>query len=414
MKPTSLPPRINTRQRGQSMVEVSLFLPVFIIILAGLVEVSQIVVAQNRVSNAARTGTRFAANGGENEGVVRVALDTITQTLDEDERAWDIWAIRGTVNVTGDGFAEWDFEHVFGLSSTTRYSEVKEANVQAEVLAELQKDLAGSDPAIAANLRIVATYMVHDLDSLLKLDAIPWLANVNSVRSLSVMRVLGLDHKETSGCDAFPIAVNEEVNSVTPVGVGPNPYPTPSEFGGSSPKPRYESFTTHHPDVPMKDAQEGDVFKVQNGFGTGQFGWLRWNQGRPDDANSLSDSLTYPGNSTQYFQVSGGSGLPGIGRVNGYVDPHDVTDISMNIDDWVAANTGNVNSDNVRTQLNSLIHSGNAIRIIIWKNAVDQGSYGEYLIQGFAIFRLVGYNLTSSDSWILAEFIRWDNSCGQN
>jgi hypothetical protein len=412
MKPR-LQPSENRWQKGQGMVEVSLFIPVFIIILAGLVEVSQIVVTQNRVSNAARTGTRFAANGGENDGVVRVALDAITQTLAEDERDWDIWLIRGKVNSSGDGFAEWDFEHTYGLSSTKGFTVVKEANVKAEVLAELQKDLGGSDPSIAAGLQIVATYMVHDLDSMLGLSAIPWLANINSVRSLSVMRVVGFDHIVTLGCDAFPIAIHEDITSVTPVGTGPNPYPEASEFGGSSPKPLYDSFTGHTPNVKLIKAGEGDLFRIENGFGNGNFGWLRWNQGRPDDENTLSDSLTYPGNSTQYFQVSGGSGLPDIGRVNGYVDPHDVTDLTMNVGDWVPATTGNVNSNKVRAQLDYLIQSGNAIRVIIWDQALDQGNYGEYQIKRFAIFQLHGYNLTSSDSWVLAEFIRWDDSCGQ-
>lgn len=396
------------------MVEVSLFLPLFVIILAGLIEVSQIVVAQNQVSNAARTGTRFAANGGENGGVVRVALNAITQTLTEDEKDWDIWAIRGTINVTGDGFEEWDFDHVFGLSSTTRFAEVKEPNVQAEVLAELQKDTSSTDPSFAAGLQIVATYMIHDLDSLLGLNAIPWLANINSVRSLNVMRLVGFDHNETHGCDAFPIAIHEDITSVMPEGVAPNPYPAPSDFGNDSPKPRYKSFTNHQPNVHLSASREGYLFKIQNGYGAGNFGWLRWNQGRPDDENTLTASLTYPGNSTEYIQVTGGSGLSGIGRVNGYVDPHDVTDITMNIGGWVAATTGNVNASNVRTELKYLIQSGNAIRVIVWDDSLDQGNYGEYRIKRFAIVRLQGYNLTSGDSWILAEFIRWDDSCGQN
>ena len=56
-------------QRGQSLVEVALFFPIFIILLAGLVEVSQLLITQNRVSSAARAGARFASNGGEDVGI---------------------------------------------------------------------------------------------------------------------------------------------------------------------------------------------------------------------------------------------------------------------------------------------------------------------------------------------------------
>ena len=72
----------HTKHTGQSLVEVALFLPILIILLAGIVELSQLVITQNRVSNAARAATRFGANGGEDEGIVIVALDTVTQTLD--------------------------------------------------------------------------------------------------------------------------------------------------------------------------------------------------------------------------------------------------------------------------------------------------------------------------------------------
>ena len=93
-------------QRGQSLVEVALFLPIFILLLAGLVEVSQLLITQNRISSAARAGTRFASNGGENIGVVDVVLNTVTQTLETDNTLWDLWVIHGTVNENGDAILD--------------------------------------------------------------------------------------------------------------------------------------------------------------------------------------------------------------------------------------------------------------------------------------------------------------------
>ncbi|MCA9967607.1 MAG: pilus assembly protein, partial [Anaerolineales bacterium] len=92
------------RERGQSLVEFSLFLAlVFIPMLAGLVEVSQYMVTQNRISTAARAAARFGANGGQDEGMVIVAQSTVSQTvrMNLSPDVWDIWSIRGRIDNTG-------------------------------------------------------------------------------------------------------------------------------------------------------------------------------------------------------------------------------------------------------------------------------------------------------------------------
>ncbi|HEX6386025.1 MAG TPA: TadE family protein, partial [Anaerolineae bacterium] len=158
------------REKGQSLVEVALFFPIFIVILAGVVEVSHLVITQNRVSNAARSSTRFAANGGEDAGMVNVALNTVTQTLEISEDVWDIWSIRGTLNDAGDGFAEWKFTQIYGISNTTRAYDVDEEALRQQVINELQIDHRGqTSAAIAGGLRIVGTYAIHDVESILGL-----------------------------------------------------------------------------------------------------------------------------------------------------------------------------------------------------------------------------------------------------
>jgi hypothetical protein len=396
---------------GQGLVEAALFLPIFAILMAGLIEVSQIVVAQNRVSNAARTGARFAATGGEDAGMVDVTLNSITQTLDQDESVWDMWSIRGTVNSQGNGFTEWHFKHIYGISSTVRFPEFDESGIQLEVLTELQTDLEGQEPAIAAGLRIVGTYVTHDLDSLLGLDAIPWLANTNSVKALSVMRMVGFGNDATRGCDAFPIAIHKDIRSSTPPGQGPDPFPLAKDFGAGSPEPEYSDFVNHQPHVWLKDAKEGYVFQIENGFGSGNFGWLRWNSGQPDSEGTLKASLTWPGNSRDYTPAESGQEVGELGRVLGFVDAQDFSDTTMSITDYVAAHTGTVNSEGILDRLLDHIEKNRVLRLIIWDQAIDQGNYGEYRIYGFARFRLHGFNL--SDNWILAEFIGWDDSCGQ-
>ncbi len=401
----------NGREKGQSLVEVVLFLPIFVVLLAGLVEVSQLVVAQNRVTNASRVGARFGANGGQDDGIVLTALDSITQTLGRDPSQWDIWTVRAKVDNTGTGFDQWTFTHAYGISNTARFASVSESAVKADVLAELQ---TGGNTA-TAGIEVVGAYLMYDVRSILGLNALPLVSGINSVQELTVMRVVGFRY-EADSCSAFPIAVHEGIRSVNPPGSGSNPFPEPNEFGPGSPVAKYSTYELdHEEDIPWADASYGDVFKIKNGFGSGNFGWLRWNIGRPDDANTLRDSLTWPGDSTNYDPVSGGSGLPAgcaWDRVKGYVNSRDCTDTQLKVGSWIAANTGNVNSSQVRSTLNGHISTkGRQLRVIVWDDSHAQGNYGEYRVKGFAIVQLLGYNLTGNNSWILVKFIKDNTDC---
>lgn len=410
MKQKSKP---NTVQRGQSLVEVALFFPIFIIIIAGLVEVSHILVTQNRVTSAARASARFAADGGEDAGMVQVALSTVTQTLELEEDVWDIWSVRGVINGAGNGFVDntWEFNHIYGISNTTRFDEVDESLIQQEVLQELQTDQNGNtSQQIASNVRFVGTYAIHDIDSILGLNALPQYAEISSVRELTVMRISGISQESTNGCDGFPIAVHEGIRSVTQA-----QYPA-SGHQQAPPVPAYGSFIHHTPNVPLLQAGEGDLFLIQNGFGSGNFGWLTWNQGA-NNANTLADSLRWPGNSTDYSRYGNGQGVPGSGftfPVAGYIEPGDPTDQSLHIGDWVMGSTGGINANEVRNQLNTHVQYDRTLRVLLWNNSQGSGNNGMYQISGFAIMRLISYNTSGGNgSWILAELIRLDNSCGQ-
>lgn len=400
--------------RGQSLVEVALFFPIFIILLAGVVEVANILITQNRVTSAARAATRFGADGGQDEGMAIVVLNTVTQTLETDPAVWDVWTIRGTVNANGDGFdpGTWQFTHVYGISNTTRFSDVNELEIQQQVLQELQTDQDGnsSQPTIAGGLRIVGTYATHDIDSILGLQALPQFANMNSATELAVMRLAGLNLNVTDGCTAFPIAVHEGIRSVTQA-----LYPAPNDFDNTNP-PTYNSFPAHTPDVPLLQAQEGDLYLIQNGFGSGNFGWLSWNEYINASAVTLQNSLSWPGDSNDYTNYGDG-GRPNPlfpYTVRGFIE-NGTTDTTLSIGKWVSANTGSVNSNGVRSTLNEHISLGRTLRVIVWDQSQEQGVNGSYRVSRFAIFRLHGYSLNQGGqpSWILAEFIRWDTSCGQ-
>ncbi|MCA9917040.1 MAG: hypothetical protein KC445_03765 [Anaerolineales bacterium] len=223
----------------------------------------------------------------------------------------------------------------------------------------------------------------------------------------------------TLGCSAFPITIHEGTRSLTAPGTGSNPFPDTADFTYPTTPPSYASFLDHNDDVPLLNASAGDLFRVYSGFGNGNFGWLLWNIGMSGNANTLANSLTWPGDSTDYTPCSGpgcpaGAGVPGSGfptNVPGYIEPLDPTDQALHIDDWVAANTGAVVSTAVFDQLNSHIDLERTLRLPIWDTIQNPGANGQYKNSGFAIFRLVGYNL--SQNWLLLEFVNFDTSCGQ-
>lgn len=416
-QPTSHP-----RQRGQSLVELALFFPIFLIIIAGLVEVSNIVVTQNRVNNAARVGSRFGANGGENIGMSMAALNAVTQTLQLEADLWDIWAVRGVVNSAGTGFVpdSWEFDHVYGLGQTKAFDSVVEADIQQQVLERLQTDQAGnsSQPSIAAGLQFVGVYAIHDINSILGLDALPNLVGLNSVRALSVMRAESGAVVTTNGCDAFPIVIHEGVRSVLEPGstsTAQNAWPTTIGYP-TNPPLSYARLVSrgHVPNETFLNAREGYVYKIQNGSGPGNFGWLAWNVCESSQGD-LVDALTWPGSSKDYRPLSGGCNPGGFTpRVRGYVEPGDPTDREMHIGDWVAGSTGAVNSSEGREQLQDHIDRGRHLRLLYYETADGTGSNVRYLIKGFVVMRLIAYHLPASGgTWIMAEFIRWDDSCGQ-
>lgn len=384
------------KQTGQSLVEVALFLPILVILVAGIVELSQLVITQNRVSNAARTAARFGANGGEDDGIVLVALNTVTQTLEVKPESWDIWTIRGQVNASGDGINDdaYTFQHVYGISNTQLFSTVVAANIKNAIWTELQKnEVAGAATAAQLqDLRFVGTYILHDVESILGLDAFPALADFSSVRALTVMRVTGLNLQPTNGCDAFPMGVNEiSIRSVTAPGIGSSPYPNtnPSEFTYPGDPPEYTFFVNHQASQPIRGSQEGYLFK----FDASTFRWLVWNTiNVANDAATLNHSLSWPGDSKDY-------------PTYGYYEPGDPTDQTLNIGDYVTVSNGTTGS--VSGVLTGHVDRERTLRVVLYDNE-DGGTVD---ISGFAIFRIVGFN--TSQNWLIAEFIRLDESCGQ-
>ncbi|MCA9980482.1 MAG: hypothetical protein KDD89_06610, partial [Anaerolineales bacterium] len=180
--------------------------------------------------------------------------------------------------------------------------------------------------------------------------------------------------------------------------------------------PTLADFPNHRIGIPLRDAREGYLYYIQEGNESGGFGWLVWNEYISSNANTLEDNLTWPGRSNDYHTVVNGNPPPGFDhRVYGFIENGDPTDTSMHIGDRVTQATGAVVSSDVRAVLREHIQNGRTMRFIVWRDGLTggSGSNAYYEIVGFVVMRLHAYDLPGNQGRILAEFIRWDDSCGQ-
>lgn len=72
-------------QSGQSVVELSLILPVLLMLIFGFIVLGQILMAQQIVTYAAREGARTGALTNKNEDIVAAAIQASEQISQENE-----------------------------------------------------------------------------------------------------------------------------------------------------------------------------------------------------------------------------------------------------------------------------------------------------------------------------------------
>lgn len=412
------------QEDGQSLAEAALILPVLIILIAGVVEVSHMAVTQSRITSAARSGARFGANGGEDTGMVETTLRTAIETIGDDESVWDIWIIRAQVDDMGDiPIDDFSFDHVYGLGQTSRFTDTSTItftnDLRLKIEAQLQLDESATPGgADSSGLRVVGVYALYDIDSIIGLNILPNLAGLRSMKGYSIMRQASLAASVnlTSGCNGvFPLILHEQTRNMNELefGVlveGNFTYPTGSN------EPRWEDFVVPpdlngdgFPDsLDISEGIEGVAYYFPYApFAAQSMGWLRWNDsitGVGGGSSILNESLLWPGNNTLY------AGQPGdtpAGALRGYAEPGDPTDTTMHLNDWVVGEPSDFTASGVLGTLNNHIDSERALRVVLWEPAP---SGGNYVISGFAIFRIAGYQ---TNNWILLEFVRMDRSCGQ-
>ncbi|MGD8586308.1 MAG: TadE/TadG family type IV pilus assembly protein [Chloroflexota bacterium] len=429
--------KLQDQTRGQSLVEISLLLPIILIILAGMVEVSNLLITQNRTTTAARTAAGFGAANYEPANweevandMGQVALNTVTGTLKLSDSLWDIWSIYAIVNNSGDGFAQFDARHVFGthnVISMDTWTTI-ESSVQSDMLSELQATGLSS----SSDLEVVASVAYHNIDTILGLPMWRWLG-LKTVRGFTVMRVA--ERPPNVNCSLLPISVRFNQYSIYPsnwpedLRLDPSRFPEdpvelfpegsgPAGFEYPDPPPAYrnratapairtDTFVRNWPGIPLRFAQPGYIYWAREEGPSGSFGWLSWRP--PSSAAMLRQSLTFPGNYLDQYPGSpadmGTTGDPpgsSTGDQDGILEVHD----------WVENSTGNIASgENV---IRGYVASGTPLTLIM--TDIDNGETGEnanYRVAGFVVVKLLGYSFqgNKSDRWILFEFVEWGSAC---
>lgn len=393
-------------QCGQSLVEVAMFMPILLILIVGVVEVSQLVITQNRISTAARNGARFGAQGGEDIGVRNIIMNTVTQTLDLNNGVWDIFVVRGELDSRGKlPESSFSYQHIYGSGMTGAYTTTIASSAWSELRLEIADRLSypGTDPA---GLKVVGVLILHEVESILGLDILPALVGSNTVRSFSMMRnsALATTVSQTSGCNGvYPLGVEEGIRSITQADFAGLTINYPSGVA-------YNDFPAHQPDrALLGEGREGYIYKMNilepGALASQRIAWLQWNDENSGPGNSPNElllrSLGYPGNSSD--------------MTYGFIEPLDSTDRQMQVNDEVWRSTvsgGQFNS--VRSALRNHIDAGRAVRLVLWDVDNEVATSGRVKMTGFAIFRMVAYGSDASGNFILLELIRVDDTCGQN
>lgn len=125
-----------------------------------------------------------------------------------------------------------------------------------------------------------------------------------------------------------------------------------------------------------------DLNDIWNGSQPGNFGWLSWtgDSGEP----TLYESLLVPGDSSTY------------------TNPDNANDHEVNTGDWISGKPGVSNGKHVRAALDALIDV--EIVVPVWDEVRGEGHNAAYRVSGFAIVRIISYDLPSKNR-ITARFV---------
>jgi hypothetical protein len=186
-------------------------LPVLMIIVAGTLEVTNLLTAYNRLQLTAREGARFGGGGGTNSEIAEIVIEGASSgTLATDFE--DVYVIRPTINSSGTGWVEdtWVETHVYGDGPESS------AVSPDEVLADLQSGAAS--PSYLADMELVVVAVRYDAETVLGLGILPLESFEGDHEGRLPLQAYGvmplqaehLEHEPVEACSFFPMGCQIE------------------------------------------------------------------------------------------------------------------------------------------------------------------------------------------------------------
>jgi hypothetical protein len=354
---------IARRQRGQGLAEFAISLPLLLLVLAGVLEVANLILLYSRMDLAAREGARFGALGGTDIGVREVFYQNASETLEIEPGVVEVWIVRPVLENGGSSF-RWQGSGKWG-SAVEECIYPEEGCENADSGIDSQKVLdhiasSGAQHDEASGDRFVIVGIYYEAKTILNLPffqiggetgRVPMRAEAIFRQEISQQTV----NRLAGGCSAYPIALSPGIAG-------------------------------------LAEAGEGTRFTVSEGStGANTWTYLAWNQGQIGNSGSLENALAYPGSDYQ-----------------NYVNAAKADDKALHRGDMVwgqpAASSGTAMADHVshRRTLRVILHDGSSY------NYDPVGT--AYRVQSFVIIRAVGY----SGGQFTFEFVRNDTSCGES
>jgi hypothetical protein len=412
--------RSQQRRRGQSLVEFALTMPVLLVIVAGVLEVGNLLTHYNRTVVAAREGARFGAAGGTDTGIRTVVEQAAEDSLRIDPDQMTVWAIRPVVDTgtspwswkNGDAGNPWgvDVNCIYGNSCGSL--DLDPGVVMQDIIQ------IGTQPIHATidGKTIVVVVVRYDTDTILNLNffspsdqpngRVPIWAYSALVQEIDQSTINQL----SEGCSSYSLAIERHWLAGLSEG---------DRFGGDgSGLQLNDLFDPAHRENFGFTAWRIDTLQPSNVSGQGVSCEVPIGSGHIEHGGPCA-SMFPPGTS-----LRSDLGFWEYDSSYGTSDPPDTT---MHRGDWVLASI----ESTVATANQPLIdheESGRAIRIIVYDYEVDGvipvnpgyhsfnggGEFWQYRIDDFAIVKVIDHREGSSPThdWLELEFVRWDNSCG--
>jgi hypothetical protein len=375
------------RRRGQGLAEFALALPLLLLVLAGLLEVANLLLLYSRMEASTREAARFAALGGTDMGTREVFIQSAKESLELTPGVIEIWMTRAVLQYDeasqkyywqGDQDGNtWGTSQEMCIYPETGCINQTSGTDPRQILGQISK--SNANLAAANGDHFVVMSMYYEAKTVLNL---PFFKVASGDHGRVPMRTYAVYRQEMAqttvdmlagGCNAYPIVLSMAVPGLNP-----------SAYGA---------------------AHEGTALSLHRS--THEFDFLAWQRDHRTAAD-LDAALAYPGNSKD--------------NAAGYINPFAPDQLSadndrtLNESDYVAATEDGVSPTASTVQVFTKTDGngfGRSMRVILSDGnpSTYAGGYSAYKIMGFAVIRIKNYD----PSGVLEiEFVRFDRSCGES